>query len=136
MPKPLLNKKKLWTIPKLSLHSNQVLTSLVFIRFEIDRPKYHLLEWNFVAQKDPTKLFLFFISKSWNEPEGYGWAESLFFGFLKEVLYNFYHNNFSEIFKFSKLLLSYTYVVSIKFSPLSTIDLTTNWYQTHNGDYG
>ena len=26
-------------------------------------------------------------------------------------------------------------VVSIEFSPLSTIDLTTNWYQWHNGDY-
>ena len=27
-------------------------------------------------------------------------------------------------------------VVSIEFSPLSTLDLTTNWYQAHNGDYG
>ena len=26
-------------------------------------------------------------------------------------------------------------VVSIEFSPLCTIDLTTNWYQWHNGDY-
>ena len=26
-------------------------------------------------------------------------------------------------------------VVSIEFSPLSTIELTTNWYQLHNGDY-
>ena len=25
-------------------------------------------------------------------------------------------------------------VVSIEFSPLSTIELTTNWYQLHNGD--
>ena len=27
------------------------------------------------------------------------------------------------------------YVVSIEFSPLITVDLTTNWYQWHNGDY-
>ena len=27
-------------------------------------------------------------------------------------------------------------VVSIEFSPLSTVELTTNWYQLHNGDYG
>ena len=26
-------------------------------------------------------------------------------------------------------------VVSIEFSPLSTVELTTNWYQLHNGDY-
>ena len=26
-------------------------------------------------------------------------------------------------------------VVSIKFSPLCTIELTNNWYQLHNGDY-
>ena len=25
------------------------------------------------------------------------------------------------------------YVVTIEFSPLSTVDLTTNWYQLHNG---
>ena len=28
-----------------------------------------------------------------------------------------------------------TIVVSIEFSPLSTVELTTNWYQLHNGDY-
>ena len=27
-------------------------------------------------------------------------------------------------------------VVSIEFSPLSTLELTTSWYQLHNGDYG
>ena len=27
------------------------------------------------------------------------------------------------------------FVVSIEFSPLSTVELTTNWYQLHNGDY-
>ena len=27
-------------------------------------------------------------------------------------------------------------VVSIEFSPLGTVELTTNWYQLHNGDYG
>ena len=27
------------------------------------------------------------------------------------------------------------YVVSIEFSPLSTVELTTNWYHLHNGDY-
>ena len=26
-------------------------------------------------------------------------------------------------------------VISIEFSPLSTVELTTNWYQLHNGDY-
>ena len=26
-------------------------------------------------------------------------------------------------------------VVSIEFSPLNTIKLTTNWYQLHNGDH-
>ena len=26
-------------------------------------------------------------------------------------------------------------VVSIEFSPLSTVELTTNWYQLNNGDY-
>ena len=26
-------------------------------------------------------------------------------------------------------------VVSIEFSPLSSVELTTNWYQLHNGDY-
>ena len=26
-------------------------------------------------------------------------------------------------------------VVSIEFSPLSTVELTINWYQLHNGDY-
>ena len=26
-------------------------------------------------------------------------------------------------------------VVSIEFSPLSKVELTTNWYQLHNGDY-
>ena len=26
-------------------------------------------------------------------------------------------------------------VVSIEFSPLSTVELTTNWYHLHNGDY-
>ena len=30
----------------------------------------------------------------------------------------------------------YHNVVSIEFSPFSTVDLTTNWYQLHNGDYG
>ena len=29
----------------------------------------------------------------------------------------------------------HTVVVSIEFSPLSTVELTTNWYQLHNGDY-
>ena len=28
-----------------------------------------------------------------------------------------------------------TTVVSIEFSPLSTVELTTYWYQLHNGDY-
>ena len=28
-----------------------------------------------------------------------------------------------------------TFVVSIEFSPLGTVELTTNWYQLHNGDY-
>ena len=27
-------------------------------------------------------------------------------------------------------------VVSIEFSPLRTVELTTYWYQLHNGDYG
>ena len=26
-------------------------------------------------------------------------------------------------------------VVSIEFSPLSSVELTTSWYQLHNGDY-
>ena len=26
-------------------------------------------------------------------------------------------------------------VVSIQFSPLSSVELTTSWYQLHNGDY-
>ena len=26
-------------------------------------------------------------------------------------------------------------VVSIEFSPLSTVELTTSWYHLHNGDY-
>ena len=26
-------------------------------------------------------------------------------------------------------------VVSIEFSPLCTVELTTNWYHLHNGDY-
>ena len=29
----------------------------------------------------------------------------------------------------------FTFVVSIEFSPLSTVELTTNWYHLHNGDY-
>ena len=29
----------------------------------------------------------------------------------------------------------YGTVVSIEFSPLSTVELTTNWYHLHNGDY-
>ena len=28
-----------------------------------------------------------------------------------------------------------SFVVSIEFSPLNTIELTTNWYQLHNGDH-
>ena len=27
------------------------------------------------------------------------------------------------------------FVVSIVFSPICTVELTTNWYQLHNGDY-
>ena len=33
------------------------------------------------------------------------------------------------------IYLSFTTVVSIEFSPLSKVELTTNWYQLHNGDY-
>ena len=27
------------------------------------------------------------------------------------------------------------FVVSIEFSPLSSVELTNSWYQLHNGDY-
>ena len=33
------------------------------------------------------------------------------------------------------IYLSFTTVVSIEFSPLSKVELTTNWYQLHKGDY-
>ena len=29
----------------------------------------------------------------------------------------------------------YNIVVSIEFSPLSSVELTNSWYQLHNGDY-
>ena len=35
----------------------------------------------------------------------------------------------------SKGNMFYNSVVSIEFSPLSTVELTTNWYHLHNGDY-
>ena len=33
------------------------------------------------------------------------------------------------------LILSYKHVVSIKFSSLSSVELTNSWYQLHNEDY-
>ena len=44
----------------------------------------------------------------------------------------------SLIWKFYLMCLHFyiSNVVSIKFSPLCTIDLANNWYQLHNGDYG
>ena len=35
----------------------------------------------------------------------------------------------------SAKILFGNFVVSIEFSPLSTVEFTTNWYQLHNGDY-
>ena len=43
----------------------------------------------------------------------------------------FKHNKIHDIVK----ILNIHIVVSIEFSPLSTVELTTNWYHLHNGDY-
>ena len=39
------------------------------------------------------------------------------------------------LFPATVLKIVYYCVVSIEFSPLSTVELSTNWYQLHNGDY-
>ena len=45
--------------------------------------------------------------------------------------------SFGNYQKHPLLILGLTFigVVSIEFSPLSTVELTTKWYQLHNGDY-
>ena len=44
-------------------------------------------------------------------------------------------NSTSNTILLSHDLTAHCTVVSIEFSPLSTVELTTNWYQLHNGDY-
>ena len=45
------------------------------------------------------------------------------------------NNTFMLTFVFGMPVSRGKVVVSIEFSPLSTVELTTSWYHLHNGDY-
>ena len=83
-------------------------------------------DWNSVA--DSTRMTA---NESWEEnqmEEKSNMEEELRVSCLKKF-------NSSFIFIICLKRARNNIVVSIEFSPLSTVELTTNWYQLHNGDY-